>query len=280
MCFTRVNAFNWFHVGAPTAVDANCGEPVALCMRVCVCERAYWTAKAHTAHIGLSLSRSQALCWCEWVARESATVCVRVYISLCVCVRAHTHYLPFWLWMPVRNTFHTLNLIRREEKWATLSRLCEWVSETALAAQRLWVSVFVCGRVSAYGCVHVWVSECSNVLYVLKFYYNVLSRARGWGIAGVVVVVFDCSARSALHCLCVCACVCVQYACACLGCGLKFKFSFQMALASTALPCLCVCVYAYYFMIGAHASKYRLKTRAHHCVCVCVSVPPVCVWAM
>lgn len=89
------------------------------------------------------------------------------------------------------------------------------------------------------------------------------------GVGAVdVVVVVDCSARSALHCLYVC--MCVQYACACLGCGLKFKFSFQMALASTALPRLCVCVrvYAYYFMIGAHASKYRVKTRAHNCVCV------------
>lgn len=163
MCFTRVNAFNWFHVGAPTAVDANCGEPVALCMRVCVCERAYWTAKAHTAHIGLSLSRSQALCWCEWVARESATVCVRVYISLCVCVRAHTHYLPFWLWMPVRNTFHTLNLIRREEKWATLSHLCEWVSEWDCVGSAASVSECVCVRESEYvrlcACVSEWVLQ-------------------------------------------------------------------------------------------------------------------------
>lgn len=62
MCFTRVNAFNWFHVGAPTAVDANCGEPVALCMRACVCVRELIERRKPTQPTLVSLSVALRRC--------------------------------------------------------------------------------------------------------------------------------------------------------------------------------------------------------------------------
>lgn len=66
-------------------------------------------------------------------------------------------------------------------------------------------------RESEHASASASVSECSNVLYVLKFYYNVLSRARGWGSAvsvSVVVVVRLVRAFVGLSIVCLCVCVC------------------------------------------------------------------------
>lgn len=180
--------------------------------------------------------------------------------------------------MPVRNAFHTHFHSLLGEMSVRSRAWVYWFGEWVRLC--LHLSVHERASVTASECEQTWVClcvyDCSNVLYVLKFYYNV-SCVCVCGLSGGGRRSF-CSARLpfvGLHCLCMCVCVCVQYACACLGCGLKFKFSFQMALASTATvcayACVCICVCMHIILWLAHTPQ-----NLSECMCVRVRVCELC----